>query len=105
MTETEFLQHSDALFTHLADEIDAKSDLDSEINGNVLTIENDDGAQVIVNRHAAKQEVWLAAKSGGYHFAWRDGQWHSSRENENFFVILNQALSQLAGETVEVEAM
>lgn len=105
MTETEFLQHSDTLFAHLAEQLDTQTDLDNEINGNVLTIENDDGAQVVINRHAAKQEIWLAAKSGGYHFAWHNGRWHSARENRDFFDLLNEALSQLAGETVQIEAM
>ena len=69
MTESEFLQHSDGLFAYIEDQIDEQGlDFDCQRSGNVLTIEADDGTQIIVNRHTPNQELWIAAKSGGYHF-------------------------------------
>ncbi|ULJ63662.1 iron donor protein CyaY [Wielerella bovis] len=99
MTETEFLQHSDALFAHIEDALD-DYDLDCLLAGNVLTIEADDGTQIIVNRHTPNQELWIAAKSGGYHFAEKDGVWFSTREQREFFDVLNEALSAAVGEEV-----
>lgn len=105
MTESEFLQHSDALFTHIEDQIDEGGwDFDCRLNGNVLTIEAGDGTQIIVNRHTPNQELWIAAKSGGYHFAEKDGQWLATRDGSEFFAVLNQALTAAAGEEVCVEA-
>ncbi len=101
MTETEFLQHSDALFAHIEDALD-DYDFDCLLAGNVLTIEAEDGTQIIVNRHTPNQELWIAAKSGGYHFAEQNGAWLATRDGSEFFAVLNQALSAAAGETVVV---
>ena len=46
MTETEFLQHSDTLFAHIENELDAY-DFDCLYAGNVLTIEAENGTQII----------------------------------------------------------
>ncbi|XXQ69094.1 iron donor protein CyaY [Neisseriaceae bacterium B1] len=101
MTETEFLQHSDELFQYIEDQIDQGDwDIDCQLNGNVLTLETDDGAQIIVNRHTPNQELWIAAKSGGYHFASKNDLWLSTRDGSEFFQILSQALSAACGEDV-----
>lgn len=83
MTETEFLQHSDALFTHIETALD-DSDLDCETAGNVLTITADDGTQIIVNRHTPNQELWIAAKSGGYHLPTTTAHGWQRATNANF---------------------
>ncbi|MDO4878980.1 MAG: iron donor protein CyaY [Neisseria sp.] len=101
MTESEFLQHSDGLFAHIEDQIDAQDlDFDCRREGNVLTIEAADGTQIIVNRHTPNQELWIAAKSGGYHFAEQDGQWLATRDGREFFTVLSEALSAAAGATL-----
>ena len=103
MTESEFLQHSDALFADIEDQIDEGGwDFDCQCSGNVLTLEADDGSQIIVNRHTPNQELWIAAKSGGYHFAERDGQWLATRDGSEFFAVLSEALSAAAGEEVVI---
>ena len=56
MNETEFLRYSDQLFAHIEDQLDqCGADFDCEHNGNVLTIEADNGTQIIVNRHTPNQ--------------------------------------------------
>ena len=103
MTESAFLQHSDALFADIEDQIDEGGwDFDCQFSGNVLTLEADDGSQIIVNRHTPNQELWIAAKSGGYHFAERDGQWLATRDGSEFFTVLSEALSAAAGEEVVI---
>jgi CyaY protein len=48
-------------------------DADFELKeGGVLELEFDDGSKIIVNRHGAAREIWVAARSGGYHFRWTD---------------------------------
>ena len=104
MNETEFLRYSDQLFAHIEDQLD-QCGTDCEHNGNVLTIEADNGTQIIVNRHTPNQELWIAAKSGGYHFALREGEWRSTRDGSSFFAMLNEVLGAAAGETVEIEPL
>ncbi|STZ75632.1 iron donor protein CyaY [Bergeriella denitrificans] len=103
MTESEFIRHTEILFAHIEDEIDGNGwDFDCLSAGNVLTIEAQDGTQVIVNRHTPNQELWIAAKSGGYHFAEKDGQWLATRDGSEFFAVLNRVLSEAAGEEIAV---
>lgn len=103
MTESEFLQHSEALFSYIEDQIDENGwDFDCLSEGNVLTIEAENGTQIIVNRHTPNQELWIAAKSGGYHFAEKNGQWLATRDERPFFDVLNEVLSAAAGENVEI---
>lgn len=103
MTESEFLQHSDALFAYIEDEIDnAGWDFDCQRSGNVLTIEAEDGTQVVLNRHTPNRELWIAAKSGGYHFAEQGGRWLATRDGRAFFAVLSEVLSAACGETVDI---
>ncbi len=105
MNESEFLQHSDALFAYIEDQIDEGGwDFDCQFSGNVLTIEAENGTQIIVNRHTPNQELWIAAKSGGYHFSEQNGQWIATRDGSEFFTVLNQALSAACGEAVYIAA-
>ena len=103
MNETEFVTLSENIFDHIDDYVSDHFDaFDTEKSGNVLTLEHEDGAQIIINRHAANQELWIAAKSGGYHFAERDGQWLATRDGSEFFTVLSGALSAAAGEEVVI---
>lgn len=103
MTETEFLHHTDQLFAHIENQIDLGGwDLDYQTTGNVLTIETDDGTQIVINRHTPNQELWLAAKSGGFHFVYQNQQWLSTRDGSEFFMLLNQTLSQVSTEKIEI---
>lgn len=99
MTESEFLSASDAIFAqieHALDEVDF--DVDPLRAGNVLEIEFEDGSKVIVNRHTPNQELWIAAKSGGYHYRQQDGVWRNTRGEGEFFADLAAAISAHAGQ-------
>lgn len=101
LNESEFLHETDHLFASIEDQIDEQGlDFDCLFTGNVLTIEHADGTQIIINRHTPNQELWIAAKSGGYHFARKNQQWLASRDNSEFFAVLSQALSDVCGDTV-----
>ncbi|SFN52929.1 CyaY protein [Formivibrio citricus] len=99
MTESEFLNLTDAVFDRIESALD-DSGLDAEPMrmGNVLEIELADGSQIIVNRHAFNQELWIAAKSGGFHYRLMDGAWRDTRGTGEFFADLAAAISAQAGE-------
>lgn len=99
MTESEFLDLSDQVFAQIEAALDASElDVDSLLSGNVLEIEFNDRSKIIVNRHAANQELWIAARSGGYHYRLVDGVWQSTREAGEFFADLSTAISAHAKE-------
>lgn len=89
MTESEFKQHADAVFQRIEQTLD-NSDIDYDSNGTVLEMEFDDGSKVIVNRHQPNQEIWLAAKSGGFHYAWQEDNWMSQRDGSELFAKLGE---------------
>lgn len=98
MNESEFLQLADAAFERIQTAIDAQGvDVECTINGAVLELEFDDGSKVIVNRHTPNRELWIAAKSGGFHFARRDGEWRSTRDNREFFQLLAELITLHSG--------
>lgn len=101
MTETEFVGHTETLFAHIEDALDDYP-FDCTRVGNVLTIEADNGTQIVVNRHTPNRELWIAAKSGGYHFAEQGGRWLATRDGREFFSVLNEVLSAAAGEAVSI---
>lgn len=99
MTESEFLALTDRIFARIEHALDdAGLDVDCLISGNVLEIEFDDGNKVVVNRHVPNQELWIAARSGGFHFARRDGQWIAARDGAEFGATLSSVVSTAAGE-------
>jgi CyaY protein len=59
---------------------------------------------VIVNLQPPKHEIWLAAKAGGFHYKYVDGQWRDTRDNSEFFAALSQHSTAQAGEPVNFKA-
>jgi len=63
-------------------------------------LEFDDGSQIIINRQEPMQEIWLASKSGGFHFALKDGEWTCSKTGLVLMDLVQQECSKHAGEPV-----
>ena len=106
MTESEFLvlaeQTMDAIEASLERASD-ETDLDVECSrsGIVLDIEFiDNGSKIIVNSQAPMQELWVAAKSGGFHYRYVDGRWVNTRDNSELFASLSTMVSEQGGTAV-----
>lgn len=100
MTESEFNELADTVFARIERAIDA-SDTDYDSNGTVMEIEFGDGSKVIINRHVPNREIWLAAKSGGFHYSLQDGRWYSQRDGSELFAKLSDLLQLGTGEKLE----
>ncbi|HPT56575.1 MAG TPA: iron donor protein CyaY, partial [Casimicrobium sp.] len=80
ISATEFNALADAMFDRIVEIVDASDAVDDiELNQGVLEITCDDDSKIIINRHAPTQEIWVAAKSGGYHFKRIDAGWVDTR--------------------------
>ena len=102
MTEAEYTQLADAFFKRL-DQALEEADIDYELApGGILEMEFDDGSKIIINRQPPMHEIWVAAKSGGFHFRWQDGVWRDTRSGDELFAALERMVSQQAGETVRL---
>jgi CyaY protein len=61
-------------------------DLDVEEKGDgVIEVAFDNGAKIIINRHGAAREIWVAARSGGFHFRWDGKAWTNTRDGSELF--------------------
>jgi len=105
MTEQEFQQACERTLTAIENAIDAcAADVETSRSGQVLELEFDDGSRIIVNGNAPVREVWVAARSGGFHFRWADGRWVDTRSGEELFVNLSRLVSQQGGQAVLLRA-
>jgi len=104
MSESEFLDLTDALLENLQTALDDQQiDVDYALNGGVLELSFDSGAKIIVNRHLPNREMWVAAKSGGFHYALKDGQWLNTRDGTSLGQTLSALVSDTAGQTFRFE--
>jgi len=95
MTESEFNKLADEVFNRIEQVNDSSDqDIDYDSNGNVMEIEFGNGNKIIVNRHIPNREIWLASKSGGFHFAFRDNSWMSQRDDSELFSKLSALFAE-----------
>ena len=79
-------------------------DLDlNQSAGGVLEVEFPDGSQLIINRHAAAREIWVAARSGGFHFRFDGTDWVDTRSGEPLVAALSRLVSLQAQQPVALE--
>lgn len=104
MDESAFTALADAEMVRIEAALEAcGADLDIEIlPGGVLEVEFDDGSKVVINRHTAAQEIWVAARSGGFHFAPRDGGWIAGRDGAELYATLSRVVSEQSGQATSV---
>lgn len=79
---------------------DSGADIDYETTGSVLTLEFDDASQIIINRQEAMLEIWLASKSGGFHFSYQNEQWLCSKTGMQFIDMVKQECSKQSGQDI-----
>ncbi|MBK7022100.1 MAG: iron donor protein CyaY [Sulfuritalea sp.] len=103
MDEREFMAAADAELARIEAALEAASmsgvaDFDFETKpGGVIEIEFGNGSKIIVNRHGAAREIWVAARSGGYHFRPDGGRWLGTRDGEELLAALSRTVSEQAG--------
>lgn len=98
MSERDFQDQVDAVFQDIEMRIeDANPDIDIEATGGILTLTLPNDSKIIINRQSATQEIWVAARSGGYHLRWQDAQWHCNVTNERLANLLQRVLAEQDG--------
>jgi CyaY protein len=106
MTESEFLAVAEAVLDHIESRIEqtadvADVDVECSRSGNVLEIEFiDQNSKIIVNTQAPMQEIWVAARSGGFHFRMKGDLWLDTRDGSELFAALSSLVSEQAGQSL-----
>lgn len=109
MTDPEYMDQAEALLRaveascdRINDESDA--DIDSQRVGGMVTLSFRNGSQIVVNLQKPLQEVWLAAKGGGFHYRFDGRQWMDTKGAGEFFAALSRHASQQAGQPLRFSA-
>jgi CyaY protein len=101
MTDIEYLDHAESLLKsveaccdRMNDENDA--DIDNQRVGGMVTLSFANRSQIVINLQKPLQEVWLAAKAGGFHYRFVEGQWQDTKGQGEFFEQLSHQASTQA---------
>ena len=97
MTESEFHGAVDAVLARIESSLENEEGLDVDLESGILTVTCEDGSRVIVNRQTPNREIWVAARSGGFHFRFRDGEWRDTRSGDELFASLARVIGAQAG--------
>ena len=102
MTEAEFEKLSATALAALERAFETSlpdADVQSKGEG-VLEVEFPDGSKMVINRHAAAREIWVAARSGGFHFRHDGSAWRGTRDGAELFAAVSRLASEQTGQPV-----
>ena len=98
MDESAFHEQVNTVFAGIEAALEEGApDVDSEITGGILTIEFPNRSKVIVNRQTFNREIWVAAKSGGFHFRFDGSAWRDTRSDERLELLLARVVAEQSG--------
>jgi CyaY protein len=103
MTDPEFMDRAETLLKRVEASCDrindeTEADVDNQRTGGMVTLTFSNSSQIIINLQKPLHEVWMAAKSGGYHYRWVDGQWQDTKGQGEFFAALAHHATAQSGQ-------
>lgn len=108
MEEREFLALADAQLVRIEGALEqllevGAADFDYELKpGGIIEIVCADDSKIIVNRHVAAREIWVAARSGGFHFKPLQGRWVGTRDAQDLAAVLARCLGEQVGTPLQL---
>jgi CyaY protein len=79
-------------------------DIDANRTGGLLELALPNGSMIVINTQPPLHELWLAARSGGYHFKHVSGRWLDTRDGRDFFEVLSVSATEQAGKPLRFAA-
>ena len=109
MTDLEYMDHAERLLAQVEASCDrindaGDADIDNQRVGGMVTLTFANRSQIIINLQKPLHEVWLAARSGGYHFKFDGQAWQDTKGQGEFFQRLTQDASQQTGQAITFSA-
>jgi CyaY protein len=109
MTDPEFMDRAEDLLKAVelsCDRIndDADADVDNQRTGGMVTLVFPNHTQIVINLQKPLHEVWMAAKSGGYHYKFDGERWMDTKGQGEFFESLSRDASAQAGMALKFSA-
>jgi CyaY protein len=96
MTPSDFEILADAMLEKIrrsVEESGAECDCESKGSG-VLELEFENGSRIVINRHSAAQEIWVAARSGGFHFRFDGSDWINTRDKRELLSVISALIRE-----------
>jgi CyaY protein len=109
MTDLDYLNQAEALLKAVeasCDQMndDSDADIDNQRVGGMITLTFANHSQIVINLQKPLQEVWMAAKAGGYHYRFVDGQWMDTKGHGELLAELSRQASVQAGMALQFTA-
>ena len=106
MTDSEFLDQAELLLKAVeaaCDRINDSSDadIDNQRVGGMVTLSFENKSQIIINMQKPLHEIWMAAKSGGYHYRFVNGAWRDTKGAGEFFAELSRNAALQTGTALQ----
>ena len=106
MDESRFNQLAEETIIAIEEAIEESgADIDYDNVADILTLEFSNRSKIIINKQTPLSQIWVAAKSGGYHFDYdneKDLWCLNNNIEKDLFTQLSLYCSEQAGETVEL---
>lgn len=105
LSALEFARQAAAVLARIEQGVlDANVGADADfVSDGVLEVEFDDGAKMIVNRHDVSREIWVAGRTGAFHFRWDGSGWVDTRSGESIWRVVSTLASQMANQHVVLD--
>ena len=78
-------------------------DIDPQRTGGLLELSFPGGSKIVINMQPPLQELWLAARGGGFHYRWAGGRWLDTKDDSEFFAVLSREASAQGGQALRFE--
>ena len=102
MTDLEFMDRAELVLKAVEASCDrineeTTADIDNQRVGGMVTLVFANKSQIVINLQKPLHEIWLATRSGGFHYRFEDGQWQDTKGHGEFFGGLSRYASDQAG--------
>ncbi len=109
LSDAEFREAAGAVLARIEATIDGwlqddVIDIDANRTGGMLELSFPGGSKIVVNTQPPLQELWLAARRGGFHFTRVSGEWRDTRNGGAFHAVLSECASEQGGKALTFTA-
>ena len=101
MNESEFDKKATDALLYIEQAIEESgADIDFEGTGAILTLEFENGSKIVINKQGAAKQIWVAAKSGGFHYGFVNGRWLNDLGGGELMSELSRFIREQSGQAL-----
>ena len=102
LTDAEYVARTNAVLASVEVAVDAwlendVIDIDAHRTGGLMEMSFPNGSVIVLNTQPPLHEIWLAARSGGFHYRFANGAWRDTRDGRELFEALSACATEQAG--------